>query len=313
MDTRWILVLLLFPGLLCTAGCLKEGYSSVVGMVVSPTMVSAGEVILAVQTTVEHNGGVGIGPSTLITQAFDTGTGLLVNESSVVVGPMGRGESRTVSQNITLPRKGTYRVVTTLKNNGKLNGKGEITVHSLELLPAESARTRVEIADMDFLIKGVSDDRATIEADIYLTNQGDEPSPRLTAEVKAREVDARLIADKQWAVVEEIRPGATSMKNITLSVPDTYNYDVEVVLWREDVIIGRGTGRVALAPSAIVGEGERFVTREIETGKFVAAPTMTRSASEGGGAPTRAPGFAGLCAIMALLIGAACWRCIRHD
>lgn len=109
--------------------------------------------------------------------------------------------------------------------------------------------------------------------------------------MKAKEEDAKLLADKQRAHVESIQPDATRVSSVALSVPDQYNYVVEVLVWKNDTIVKRGEGNVRLRPGIMVKNDTQFVTKQIETSKFVgesgysyASPVPTTK-SPGFGAP----------------------------
>ncbi|MDD1674691.1 MAG: hypothetical protein LUQ13_03515 [Methanomicrobiales archaeon] len=282
-------VLLLILVLL-SAGCLKESQLAVTGITVAPKTVTAATVVLNVTTSAENVNGFGNGLSRLVLQAFDTGTGLLAYESTQEIGVIARREAVRVHSEISLPHQGSYRLIATVFDGNERKAQGEITVSSLERLPTDDARTAVAITGMDFIVRGVTEGRAAIEADVFFTNQGTDPSPPFTVEIKAREKDARLVADRQWTMLGSIRSGSTVMQNVTITVPDQYNYEVEAILWRDDVIIQQGTGNVFLAPSAKIAAGEEFVTRTIETGKFVSAEQRTPPSSESAGIP-RQPGF----------------------
>jgi PGF-CTERM protein len=142
-------------------------------------------------------------------------------------------------------------------------------VYNLERLTPDIQETGLSITDIDFLVKKVAGDRATIQTDIYFTNDNRVPSGAFDIEVKAKEEDAKLLADKQRAHVESIQPDATRVSSVSLSVPDQYNYVVEVLVWKNDTIVKRGEGNVRLRPGMQVSKDTQFVTKQIETSKFV--------------------------------------------
>ncbi len=74
-----------------------------------------------------------------------------------------------------------------------------------------------------------------------------------------------------------------------LSVPDQYNYVVEVLVWKNDTIVKRGEGNVRLRPGMQVARDTQFVTKQIETSKFVREEGFQPGSST---VPvTRSPGF----------------------
>ncbi len=265
---RWLLLLAVAVFAVTAAGCLREGTASVTGITVEPVNVTAGAVVLNVTTTVQHRYGPGVGAGLLRIEVLDDETGLRVREGTRTFDRVSPGSTISVPCELTLSRRGSYRVRASLAGGGVQAGGGEVTILSLERLPPDDARTPVALADMDFLVRKVENGRARIEAEVQLTNQGDAPNPDLVVEVRARETDARLLADRGPGPV---RPGATVTRNVTLSVPDQHNYEVEAVLWRGDVIVERRSRSVNLAPNATATGGTEFTVRRIDTGELVTA------------------------------------------
>jgi hypothetical protein len=160
---------------------------------------------------------------------------------------------------------------------------------------------------MDFIVREVANGRVVVDAEVLFTNRGEDPSTPFLVEIKARERDARLIADRQWMTLAPIHPGSTIVQNATIRIPDQYNYEVEAVLWREDVIVGRGTGYMLLAPSAKVSPGEQFVSRTIGTSTFVSSEQRIPPVEGAGGIP-RQPGFTAPAALVSFGAVLYVWR-----
>lgn len=291
-----VICVLLAAGAL-SGGCLKESSLAITGMDVGADAITGSTVLLNVTTAVTNQLGFGNGDLTFSLKAYDTGTGLVAAERIDRAGALGKGETARVSQGITLPRQGSYRIAVTIFEGQSQKTQGEITVSNLERLPTDRDRVGVAIQDIDFIVKGVSGGRATIESDIYFTNEGAEISSSYDVEVRAREMDAHLIADKKWTTIDPMRPETTTIRGVELSVPDQYNYVVEVLLWKDQVIVKRGEGTVLLRPGSTLPAGERFVTKTIETSRFIAeTPFPTQPPYAGAG--TRAqPGFEALVAL----------------
>jgi len=297
-----------------SAGCLKESSVAVTSITVGAQNVTGSEVTLNVTSEIQNTYGVSSGIARVQLKAYDTATGLVVAEQTSDAGFLGIGGSGSVTQTIVLPRKGSYRLVSTVFENGQRKGQGELTVYSLERLTPDIQETGLAITDIDFLVRKVAGDRATIQTDIYLTNNDRAPSGSFDIEVKAKEEDAKLLADKQRAQVESIQPDATRVSSVTLSVPDQYNYVVEVLVWKNETIILRGEGNVRLRPGIQVAKDTEFVTKKIETSKFVQEPAASAGYVSAVPQPyaTKSPGFSAplvLAALGALAVLAALRRC----
>jgi hypothetical protein len=301
-----VLCAILIAGIM-SAGCLKESRLAITGMDVGADTITSPTVLLNVTTAVTNQFGFGNGDLTFVLKAYDIGTGLVAAEKTDTAGGLGKGDTARISQHVVLPRSGSYRLAVTIFEGKMQKAGGEITVQNLERLPTDRDRVGVEIQDIDFIVKGVSNGRATIESDIYFTNEGTDTSAPYDVEVRAREMDAHLIADKQWTKIDPMKPETTTIKGVDLSVPDQYNYVVEVLLWQDQVIMKRGEGSVLLRPGSTLTGGEYFVTKKIETSRFIAeTPLPTQPPYAGTG--TRAqPGFE-IAAALAGIGGALVFR-----
>ena len=292
-----------------SAGCLKESSVAVTDLTVGADRVTGAEVALNVTTEIQNVRGVSTGISRVQLRAYDTASGLVAAEQVSDAGFLGIGGTGTVTQLITLPRTGSYRLVSTVFENGKRKGQGEKTVYSLERLVPDVQEIGLSITDTDFLVKKVAGDRATIQADIYFTNDNRVPSGAFDVEVKAKEEDARLLADKQRAHIESIQPDATRVSSVSLSVPDQYNYVVEIIVWKNETIVKRGEGVVRLRPGTIMKDDTQLVTRKIETSKFVSEQGYP--AGSFGVPVTKSPGF-GVPLALAALGALAVLVCFRR-
>jgi len=264
-----VVLLLCLGVMVLSAGCLKDSSVDITGITVGAQNITGSVVTLNVTSELQNTYGVSSGIARVQLKAYDTTSGLVVAEKTSDAGFLGIRGSGSVSQTIDLPRTGSYRLVSTVFENGQRKGQGEKTVYNLERLTPDIQETGLSITDIDFLVKKVAGDRATIQTDIYFTNDRREPSGTFDIEVKAKEEDAKLLADKQRARVESIQPDATRVSGVTLSVPDQYNYVVEVLVWQNEMIVKRGEGYVRLRPGMQVDKDSQFVTKQIETSKFV--------------------------------------------
>jgi PGF-CTERM protein len=306
-----VLLLLSLAVLALSAGCLKESSVAVTDLTVGADKVTGAEVTLNVSTEIQNVRGVSTGISRVQLRAYDTTSGLVVAEKTGDAGFLGIRGTGVVTREITLPRTGSYRLVSTVFENGQRKGQGEKTVYNLERLTPDMQEIGLSITDIDFQVKKVAGDRATIQTDIYFTNDNRVPSGAFDIEVKAKEEDARLLADKQRAHLESIQPDATRVSGVALSVPDQYNYVVEVIVWKNETIVKRGEGYVRLRPGMLVKDDTQFVTRKIETSKFISEEGY--QAGSYGVPVTKSPGFGAPLALVAIGALAVLVRCRRRE
>jgi hypothetical protein len=150
------------------------------------------------------------------------------------------GEPKLVSQNLSLPKKGGYDLRSVLFEESTQKSNGEIQIYNLDALPSDVQDIGLEIPGIDFRVGGIEGGKVFVESDIYLTNEGKETSHDFRMLVKVREMDAGLLADKVWTQTGEVRPETTVIRSVNLTIPDQYNYIVEVLIWNNDTIVKRG-------------------------------------------------------------------------
>lgn len=126
------------------------------------------------------------------------------------------------------------------------------------------------IDGMDFLVRNAAGGKAVIQNDIYVTNVGANLSQDYKLMAKATEIDSKLVADKQWNSTGVIGPDETAIRSISLTVPDKYNYIIDVLIWSNSTIVGQGTDYVQLNATTTLGKDTRIATRGARTSSFVA-------------------------------------------
>jgi hypothetical protein len=110
---------------------------------------------------------------------------------------------------------------------------------------------------------------------------------------KVREMDSGLIADKVWTQTGEIKPETTTIRSVNLTMPDQYNYVVEIIIWNNDTIIKSGEDYIQLSPNKKV-EKSTTETRKIQTSDFISnPPTVNDQRAESDKEITGIPGSVG--------------------
>jgi hypothetical protein len=94
-------------------------------------------------------------------------------------------------------------------------------------------------------------------------------------------MDAGLLADKIWTQTGEIKPESTVIRSVNLTIPDQYNYIVEVLIWNNDTIVKRGEGYIQLNPRVRIQDKNTTETRKIQTSEFGVSETMEEAPEEG--------------------------------
>lgn len=317
-----ILVLLLVA-FAATAGCLQTfedpvepHYVRIVNVELSPERVLSQQVVLNVTTVLDNRGGGETGELRLRTKAFSEETGFLLAENETTLGVIPGETTRSISMRLPVPREGSVRIdASVFENDLGLQSAG-VVARNLGTLEPEVVDTGLRIRDADFIIREVAPgtnrtgQRATIQTNLYVTNEGDLASEDLMLQVKAREISTRLISDEQWTSTGVIAPGATVVRSLNLTVPEGYNYAFETLTWRGQVIVARSEGVVRLAPTYVKPADQEVVTEKPNVRDFLSPTTATPTApyAEGARGATPAPqvpGFDGPLALAAGVLAAA--------
>ncbi|AKB26855.1 hypothetical protein MSSIT_0136 [Methanosarcina siciliae T4/M] len=254
------------------SGCVRsfeEGsYYNIKDMDISADRAGTSFVDLNVTTYVEKYQGDTEKNSSLLLKVYSRESGLLETQERIELGALEKGETKAVSQSLNLPKTGGYNIRSVLFEGDTQKGIGEIDVYNLDFLPADVQDIGLEISEMDFRVRKVEDRKVLIESDIYLTNEGKKTSQDLRMLVKVRELDAGLLADKVWTLTGEIKPETTVIRSVNLTMPDQYNYAVEVLIWNNDTIVRRGEDYIQLNPKVEVKDKTSTETKKIQTSEF---------------------------------------------
>ena len=278
------------------SGCVKnfeeESYYNVKDMDISADRTGATFIDLNVTTYIEKYQGDTAKNTSLLVKAYSRESGLLEAQKEIKLGVIKKGDTRSVSQVLTLPKTGGYDLHCVLFEENVQKSDGEIKVYNLDALPAEVEEMGLKIPEMDFRVKEVQGGKVFVENDIYLTNEGREISKDFRMLVKVREMDAGLLADKVWAHTGEIKPEATVIQSVNLTMPDQYNYVVEVLIWNNDTIVERREGYIQLSPIVDAKDRNTTQAREIHTSEFEnVVETGMVPEEESTGEKEGAPGF----------------------
>ena len=262
------IILLFTSGSGCIRSFEEESYYNIRDMDISADRAGTSFVDLNVTTYVEKYQGDTDKNTSLLLKVYSRESGLLEVQEELKLGKLKPGETRAVSQSLSLPKTGGYSIRSVIFEDKIQKGSGEIKVYNLDFLPADVQEIGIEISEMDFRVRKVEDGKVLIESDIYLTNEGKETSQDFRTLVKVREMDAGLLADKVWIQTGEIKPEATVIRSVNLTMPDQYNYAVEVLIWNNDTIVRRGEDYIQLHPEIEVKDKTSTETKKIQTSEF---------------------------------------------
>ncbi len=293
LSSVLLLLIILFSA--ASGGCLRE-YDEETRLVITDIEMSADSVKSTyawfnVTTYIENLGTDSDGNSTVMLKVFNRQTGLLELKQEKDIGLVSEDETKMINQTIRLPKKGAYRINAIIVDEGEISHERQIILSGIENLQTDMQETGIRIEGIDFIAQEVTSAGVVVQNDIYLKNEGAETTRNYRILVKAREMDARLIADKKWTSTGEIEPEETMIRTVNLTVPDNYNYVVEISIWDDNVIIMTGEDYVQLNPEKTIDRDQQVQTKDVDTADFVVEEDYSWEEAEEEYAAEESPGF----------------------
>ncbi len=263
------------------------------------------------ETTVflRHRGGPADNVS-VVARATDADSGLVVDTTRRDLGTVDNEGEREVPLSVTVPREGGYEVATLLYVDGERVDVARASVSGVGALTPPYAESTVRFHEfpdrpaVEYRIASVADDRATLNVTSYLTNGGDDAESDLRLVVTARQADANVVAARSEARLGDLAPGRTARPSVSVTVPDGYNYYLDVTLWRDGVVLESTRAAANLDPDETLAVNETrrdvaFRASDFETGGGSGgAPTPAVDESDGA-----APGLGAAATVVAFVAG----------
>jgi hypothetical protein len=300
---------------------VRPGPVTIADMEIAAGDVTGDTVALNVGTRLSHRGPPARNVSLRI-QAVDTESGLVESTRSVSVGDLSEEREVAVPTTLTVEREGGYRIRAVVYRDGQRIDSGARELRGLQALRPAYARSDVRFASTDalppvsFSISGADEERTTLDMRVALTNEGDEQPSDLRVTLTLRQADSNIVADRTDVDVGSIRPGRTETVGTRLRVPAGYNYYIDAVLWKDDVVIDSARGAANLDPSETIRVNETRREVKLEVGDFTRSDgdRDDRSRGEATGMPTESggPGFGVGVAVVAVVAVAVVTLCARR-
>ncbi len=244
-----------------------------------PVKVTTSTAVFSVGVYLDHYGG-NSSNSSLIIKVLDTDTGLLMQEVPMPIPEVEGEKTIEVRNNISVKREGGYEIKVLVFDRDRIVESGSVVINGLEALTPEKREVGVKIRDADFGIRDVSGGKVSVEVGVYVENIMDSASPALRMMVKAVQAESNIVADSTWIDVGPINPESLVIKKATVSVPESYNYMIEVTLWNGDVVVDKFSKVLALAPSEVIPEESKVKPINLEVTKFIKPTPATAPARE---------------------------------
>jgi PGF-CTERM protein len=212
--------------------------------------------------------------------------------------------------NLTVAREGGYRIEVLVYQDGQRVDTGGRTVSGMEALTPAYARSTVRFSELDTLppidvsVDAAGDQRTELAIATWLTNAGDDSTGDLRVGIVVRQAESNLVAARSEASVGTVEPGRTSSTEQTVSVPSEYNYYVDAIIWKDDVVVDTARTAVNLDPSERISVNETRREIEFEVSDFEREDDRPPQRTAAATVEEQAPGFGVPIAAVALLAAA---------
>lgn len=294
---------------------VRPGHVDIQELTIAPGPVGGSTATLAVTTWLRHRGGTSENVTVRV-RAVALDSGLVETERVTDVPPIEGDREKPITLNISVPRDGGYRIETLAYMDGQRIETGSKQVRGVGTLTPDYADTAVEFhrfgmtgADLpaiQYSIEGAADNRTTLAISAYLTNRGDSPSGDLRVEYIVRQADSNIVAARTAKTVGAIRPGRTATPTVSVTIPDTYNYYLDAILWKDGVIVGTARSAANLDPAERIRTNVTVRDVGLEVSDFESEqadkPEVERTVRAEATATPGQPGFGAVLAVVAVVL-----------
>jgi hypothetical protein len=253
-----ILVFLVLITLVATIGGGSERHEwsevRIVDIDIAAEALDIAEASLNVTTYLDNSGDAVSGEIDVMVKAYDADTNLLITTNRTNVGAIDGMETQSASTGVTIPKEGGYKLQIVVFEDGEGIQRAETMIYGLTSLEPPS-NAKISIRAIDFLVEAVevandgTGEYAVINTTLYIDNLGKDVSG-LRALIKARDNETRLLVDKKWKDLGDLKEGTTSLHYTELRVLNGRDYSVEVQVWQSERVIKESSGMVLLSPFA---------------------------------------------------------------
>jgi len=302
-------VALVVPGVIAdTDRVTRPGPVTVEEVTVAPGEVRGGTADLRLLTRIDHSGE----PTPNVTvrfRAYGADSGLLVDEQTVDLGEVTGDGSRPVNGTLRVPREGGYVLETTVFRDGERRDQQSREVSGVAALTPPYARSAVAFSDgtalpaLSVAVDEADENQTRLRVTASLENGGDDASGDLRVEFRLRQAESNLQAGAASQQVGAIPAGRTGEATATVAVPPGYNYYVDAVLYRDDVVIDTARSVANLDPQERISADETVRDVAFDVEDFEQADArQDQEPTPAAATETATPGFGPLVALVAVLV-----------
>ncbi len=244
---------------------------------------------------------------TVLFEATDAESGLLVASEEVAVGDLTAEGERRVSTVLTVPREGGYELQGVVYRNGTRIDEFSRSVSGVEALTPAYAESNVSFVEDPVLepvsvsIADAGENRTTLELGGWLTANGPSEADSLSVTFIVRQAESNVVAARTSVDAGGLAEGRSETVTAEVSVPSEYNYYIDAVLSRDGVIVDTAGGVVNLDPTEAIQRNESRQEVEFDASDFESEETPPDRPEGTEATAAQTPGFGPVVAAVALL------------
>jgi len=256
--------------------------------------------------------------------AKNAGTDVVVEEIIVDIGNLEPDKTHKETATMILENGKDYDIWVTVWQEGRIQVQGSVNVY----LPDRTNPSKkmggslIAVNSLDIMTQNIRNDPIALDIILNIANNGDVRSGDIEMKVNIYNLQTGITAVRESKGIGTVEGNTDVERSISVTVPNEYDYEIEVRLYEEGTLFTTGEGRVTLAPPPqyILGDGRVVpVSSEDKTTYPVpmATPTPVSVSYDRGDAqvgqfhivsggyptpsPTATPGFTALLTFIGLL------------
>ena len=247
---------------------------------------------------------------TVLFEATDAESGLLVDSAEVSVGDLTAEGERRVSTILTVPREGGYELEGVVYRNGTRIDEFGRSVSGVGALTPAYAESNVSFVEDPVLepvsvsIADAGENRTTLELGGWLTAAGPSEADSLSVTFIVRQAESNVVAARSSVDAGGLREGRSETVTAEVGVPSDYNYYIDAVLTRDGVIVDTAGGVVNLDPTETIDRNQTQQEVEFDASDFDSDDSPPDRPEGTEATRTQTPGFGLVVAVLALLSAA---------
>ena len=256
--------------------------------------------------------------------AKNAGTDVMVKETVINISDLEAGKTHRETATMMLENGRGYDIWVTIWQEGRMQVQGSVNVYLPDRTTSarKLGRSLIAINTIDIMTKDIRNDPIVLDIILGIVNNGNIQSGDIEMKVNFYNLQTGITAVRESGRVGSVAGNTDVERSISVTVPNKYDYEIEVQLYEDGVLFTTAKGSVTLAPPPqyILSDGGAVSVSPEDKSTYpvrMAIPTPVPTPYERGEAqvgqfhivsggypePTTTPGFTPLLALSGLLAG----------